>query len=360
MNNKMSYFSIILIYSIFIMFVRVNSAWSDGTMSGNLSMRGQVPVAVIDFLSAETNYLHSITSKTDNLGLPQSVCVDAYRQSAIYGVNNIPSGYAIVTATLQNGSSGALAQLEWYVDGVNVQTGGSTYNFSAAGRGIGKYKVEARLQGSVKALDIYVVNCSYIIAVQDTLAHTPIDISFGSVITNNFVGHASWKLKIDPPDASRAKPFVIANSFVNDYVGFHANNHTTVATTGISHSPDPTFDNPDGISPSKTKEYPVNIPNLRAMLGDTITAIGHPGDYILGKLGRAENLDTGSVYFDWSFSASRNCVSTALYRGKNNGLYIALSSLVTDRYWSRFVSFLNYTILIEYSGDAPCYLDASL
>lgn len=347
-------------FAFFVLFSLHRSAFADGITAANLNMRGQAPVAVIDYLTAVTNQSYSVTSKTNTPGFRQSVCVEAYRASTIAGMSDIQAGTVTVTATLKNESALDEALLEWYINDVKMPTRGRTYPFSAVGRSIGKYKVEAKLNETAKSVNIYVVNCSYIIAVQDTSSHVPFDVSIGSIITNNFVGHASWKLQIEPAAASSARPFNTTNPLVNDYVGFHANDNVSVATTGTSVSPTPTFNNPDAITPSKTKEFPVEIPILYSMINSTIYNIAHSGNYILGTKGRAENLTTGTVYFDWSYSASRNCVTTTLEMGRSHGLSSALSYISTNSTWSDYYYILNQIIFVEYVGDAPCWLNATL
>ena len=342
-----------------------HSAFADGITAANLNMRGQAPVAVIDYLTAVTNQLDFsnnqpffVISKTDVPEFKQSICVDGHRLSTITGVNHVSSGYATVTATLKNITPEAIGLLEWYVNGAAVQTGSVTYAFSAIGRSVGKYRVEARLQGSVKAVNIYVVNCSYTLAIQNTSTNEPINLSIGAIIKGNIVGHASWRLDICPNEAKKAIPFYIYDeNHFNNFVGFHANNRTTVVTRGIVNPPSPTFDCPDVISPTKTVEFPVSIPMFFSMMSFTDAMIFFPDNYILGEYGEAHDISTGFIHLSWTHPHSRNCVSTALSVGFHNGLdQILLYYYTNVRFWKG----IKGLICIEYRGEAPCFLESAL
>ena len=124
MKDRFTSFLFIWLFVFIVLFSLPHGACADGGMSGNLNTRGQAPVAVIDSLTAVTNHLYSIISKKDNPGSKQSVCVEAYRRSAVFGINDIPAGSATVTASLKNTSPEAVAQMKWYVNGIAVQTGG--------------------------------------------------------------------------------------------------------------------------------------------------------------------------------------------------------------------------------------------
>ncbi|MCR5379988.1 MAG: hypothetical protein K6G44_03305 [Lentisphaeria bacterium] len=356
MKDRFTSFLFIWLFVFIVLFSLPHGACADGGMSGNLNTRGQAPVAVIDSLTAVTNHLYSIISKKDNPGSKQSVCVEAYRRSAVFGINDIPAGSATVTASLKNTSPEAVAQMKWYVNGIAVQTGGVTYTFSAAGQNRGKYKIEARLLGSVKALNIYVVNCSYIVAVQSTSANIPIEISVDAGIKGNLVGHASWRLDIWPNEAISTKLFIIetVSAFANEYIGFHANNRTTVATTGLASEPLPDFKIPDSINPTRIKEYPVNIPTFLLMLKDTSSNYASPGNYRIGIYGLARSL--GMLLFSWTQPDTRNCVTTALKIGNDHGLDHVLPNAPSSGFWFGTQN----GVYIEYRGHAPCYLNAAL
>ncbi|MCR5382869.1 MAG: hypothetical protein K6G44_17920 [Lentisphaeria bacterium] len=365
MKDKFTSFLFIWLFGFIVLFSLPHGACADGDMSGNLNTRGQAPVAVIDYLTAVTNQSDfsnnqpfSVISKTDDPGFKQSICVDGHRLSAITGVNNIPAGYATVTASLKHTSPEAVAQLKWYVNGVTVQTGSVSYAFSAAGRSIGKYKVEARLHGNVKAVNIYVVNCSYILATQNTTSSEPINLSIGAIIEGNIVGHASWRLDIYPNEAKKAIPFNIydTNHF-NNFVGFHANNRTVVATSGIVNSPIPTFDCPDVVSPTKMVDFPVTVPMLYSMMSLTDSMIFFPDNYILGEYGEARDTLTGLIHLSWTHPHSRNCVSTALSIGFHGGLEHILSNYYMN---TQFWKTKKGLIYIEYQGEAPCFLESAL
>ena len=348
---KESVFSIFIeLFCLFALFSFSHVACADANMTDNLTTRGQVPVAVIDYLTAVTNQSYTITSKTDVPSYKQSICIEAYFQSTITGISDIPAGSATITATLKNTSPEAVAPLKWYVEGGNdpVQIGGSSYVFSAADKTTGKYKVEAKLNGSSKAINIYVVNCSYFLAVEKTSSGYPFEISPDAIYSLNFVGHASWQLHINPIDASKAIPFRQTTSYINKFVGFHANDYTVIRT-GTSLSPAPTINIPDTIAPVVFKQYPVAIVNFLSMLEDTKMKYLAPGDYILGTDAHVEN-SSGTISLTWHHSASRNCVSMALMIGNSHGLMGVLpSGSGTSHY--RMGPFV-----IDFSGDAPCYL----
>lgn len=348
MNDRFSAFIFIWLFGFIVLFSLPHGACADVDMSGNLNTRGQAPVAVIDYLTAVTNQSYSVTSKTNNPGFRQSVCVEAYRLSTIAGMSDIQAGSVTVTATLKNGSALDEALLEWYVNDVKMPTRGRTYPFSAVGRSIGKYKVEAKLNENAKAVNIYVVNCSYIIAVQNTGSHTPVEISWNGFYYGNFVGHASWKLKIEPSEACKAKPINFEDNLINNYIGFHANDYYSVISTGKSDAPTPTFNTSDTIVPSKTKEYSLTIPLFHSMLETSISYFLNPDDYILGTFSSVELLPWHTLLFTWSHSSSRNCVTTALDIGSSNGLTVPSSY---DIYFGR-----QGTFDIIYYGNAPCFL----
>lgn len=350
MKDRFTSFLFIWLFVFIVLFSLPHGACADGGMSGNLNTRGQAPVAVIDSLTAATNRSYTITSKTEAPSYKQSICIEAYHQSTITGISDIQAGYATLTATLKNTSPEAIAQLKWYIEGGDapVQVGGGSYVFSAAGKTTGKYKVEAKLNGSIKAINIYVVNCSYFLAVEKTSSGYPFEISSDAIYSLNFVGHASWQLHINPSDASKAIPFRQTTYYINKFIGFHANDYTVIGT-GVSLSPKPTINVPDTITPVVLKQYPVAIDNFLSMLEDTKMKYLVPGNYFLGTDAHAENT-SGTISFTWHHSASRNCVSMALMIGNSHGLMGVLpSGSGTSHY--RMGCFV-----IDFSGDAPCYL----
>ena len=63
---------------------------------------------------------------------------------------------------------------------------------------------------------------------------------------------------------------------------------------GIAYEPEPKFRQPDSISPTRIKEYPVNIPTFILMLKDTSNNYANPGNYRIGISGLARQ---GEYYY---------------------------------------------------------------
>ncbi len=335
-----------LILLIFSLCFPMN-AYSDepnNLLVNNAKRSGEPDVASLISLSCSSQS-YSVTSYTDNPGARESIYIDAPQLSTIENLNSIPAGTATISATVNNSYQGN-AMIKWYIDGSLVQQSGNTYTFSATGRNPNRYKLEARLGNSKKAINVYVAKCTYKLKVQNTSSGNPFSYSFSDIRHFDFVGHVSWHLAVEPSSILDIYQFRGLDGYANVDIGFHANSKT-VGFTGITSSPTPSFHIPDSISAGIIKDYPVSTDTMLAMLRATRSRTTSAGDYVLG-----EYCDVPFYIYNihWEYPSSINCVTTATEIGKENGL----SSVIPSGYdvWTGVI----LGVRSEYRGEAPCFI----
>lgn len=343
-QSNMNLFSTILLIIALCLPKNGYSVEANNPLADNAKQNENPNVASLISLSYSCQG-YSVTSTTANPGNRESIYIDAYQLSTIVNLNSIPAGNATITACVKNGNQGN-GIIKWYIDGGLVQQGGNTYTFSAIGRSPNKYKLEAKLGDSQKAINVYVAKCTYILKVQNTSSGNPFSYSFLEILRFDFVGHVSWRLAIEPAAILNIYPFRGLGGYANVDIGFHAND-SSVGFSGITHSPTPSFHIPDSITAGKVKDYPVSTDTMLAMLRTTQTRTTYAGDYVLG------------VYCDvplsirpihWTHPTSINCVTTATGIGNTNGL----SSVIPSGYgvWTGLI----LGVSSEYRGEAPCFI----
>jgi len=308
--------------------------------NGALSALANITLVQIKSLSATANGI-TVTSTTDSPGDDESVCIDVKR-------TNITGGSVTVTALPEPGNQWPKDQPEWYIGDTKVQTGGSSYEFSAGDRSAGKYTIEARCGNSKKAINVYIVQSNFYLIVQASASGAPIELAFDNIVTGDFVGHVAWRLSVMPLAAMSVHPFKGYESVANVNVGFHANSNAVVRS-GKVDAPTPSFHVPDTIG-GTVHTYPTTLSKMKNLLAYTDVAIKNPGNYILGTSCYVHK--SFVVIIDWTHPASRNCASTARAAGNSEGLGIpsAFGS------WSGSIAGMN----VLYGGEAPSFLAGRL
>lgn len=285
----------------------------------------------------------TIISTTDSPGDDESVCIDEKR-------TGVAGGSISITATPEPGSQWPENQPEWYVGNTKVQTGGTSYTFSAGDQSTGVYKVEARCGSSKKAINVYIVRAFFIL-INDSPGDAPLVFQYSAntgLPTNPSVGHTAWQIRVIPTSAHNVSPFKTYKKQLNESVGFHANDNTVILS-GRVNAPTPSFHQPDAIL-GRMKFYSINITTAQQGLLNikNKTQTNGGGNYILGT---ACNIDCGYRIISWTHTSDRNCTMTATEAGSSLGLSIPNSMV----FWRGSIAGLSVT----FSGHCPFGLETN-
>ena len=311
------------------------SVYAARNSNGAFQAFAAVTLVGVKQLSA-TSGSTTVTSTTDSPGDDESICIDV-KQTGIAG------GSVSITAVPEPGNQWPENQPEWYVGDTKVQTGGTSYTFSAGDQSIGVYKVEARCGNSKKAINVYIVQSTFIL-INDNPGDAPLVFQYSAVTgtpTNPSVGHTAWQIRVIPASAHNVSPFNKYKDQLNAFVGFHANSNTVIFS-GIVRAPTPSFHQPDAII-GQIKSYSINITKAQQGLLNikNKTQPNGGGNYILGT---TCVIDSGYP-ISWVHDSDRNCTVTATEAGTSLGLSIPDSMV----FWRGSVAGLSVT----FCGHSP-------
>jgi len=311
------------------------SVYAARNSNGAFQAVASVTIVGVKQLSA-TSGSTTVTSTTDTPGDDESICIDA-KQAGVAG------GSVTIIAEPEPGTQWPENQPEWYSEGIKVQTGGTSYLFSAGDQSNGKYTIEARCGSSKKAVNVYIVRSTFWL-INDNPGNAPLVFQYDTITgmpTNPSVGHTAWQIRVIPEAAHNVPPFKEYKNQLNRFVGFHANSKTVIFS-GRVDAPIPSFHQPDAVT-GQTRAYAVNISKAQQGLLNiqNRTRQNGGGIYILGT---ACVID--SAYpISWTHAFDRNCTVTAIEAGASLGLSMPESMV----FWRGTV--LGLSVL--YDGHCP-------